>query len=144
MGDAFWHMQVYLMLIKVNARISPLLQAWSCCDTKDSGRKLFLTWGLKEKRDTFQPSAIELQQISRKNRGRSSLEYNLLPPPRKRSIKNTIEICAQFQLLFNKRVLTDFMFIKTQKLDWCQLCKYGWKQRRKKIQEDQLTTAFRQ
>lgn len=37
---------------------------------------------------------------------------------------------------------TDFVFIKTQKPDWCQLCKYGWKQGRKKILEDQLTTAF--
>lgn len=93
------------------SRISPRPQAWSCCDTEDSGRKLSLTWELKEKRDTFEPSHIQLHQISRKHRGRSSLQYNRLPP-RKSDIKNTIESWPQFQFLFRKR----FMFIKTQKL----------------------------
>lgn len=34
--------------------VSPPLQAWSCCDTKDSGWSLYRRWGLKEKHETFQ------------------------------------------------------------------------------------------
>lgn len=93
------------------SRISPRPQAWSCCDTEDSGRTLSLRWELKEKRDTFEPSHIQLHQISRKHRGRRSLQYNRWPP-RKSDIKNTIESWPQFQFLFRKRL----MFIKTQKL----------------------------
>lgn len=84
------------------SRISPRPRAWSCCDTEDSGRKLSLTWELKGKRDTFEPSHIQLHQISRKHRIRSRLQYNRLPP-RKSDIKNTIESWPQFQFLFRKR-----------------------------------------
>lgn len=40
----------------------------------------------------------------------------IIHPPRKSDNKNTIESWPQFQFLFRKRVLTEFVFIKTQKL----------------------------
>lgn len=39
--------------------VSPLLQAWSCCDTKDSGWSLYRRWGLKENHKTFQPPVTQ-------------------------------------------------------------------------------------